>query len=227
MKLLDTRIALLMGTFGLLSVGCGAKSDATDDSGEPPADTDTDTDTDTDSDTDTDTGDSAIDTARYGFFFEGTGDATPSDYAGSEMQGFYSVTYERLICSMIWDATSTAPDTDCAECTFAFEMTYADMVIGEGEFCSNPGWDDVPGPREDADGNLFHQSWGWAPEYTDENGDVYADVLMFLFSDGAGGTTWAPFGGEGSATAEVTNDGYTWSFVSALYTTADMNYAAY
>jgi hypothetical protein len=101
------------------------------------------------------------------------------------------------------------------------------MTIGEGEFCSNPGWEDEAGPRVDSDGNAIVQSWGWAPAHTDDQGNSFTDVLMFLFSDGGTGTVWAPFGGDGSATAESNTDGYSWTFLSGVYSTADMIYAAY
>ena len=232
MKLLDARIALLMGTFGLLAIGCGGKTDAGTDTGEPAdtdtdTDTDSDTDTDTDSDTDADTGDSGVDTARFGYIFEGGGDVTPSSYEGSETQYFYSVTYDRIICSFVWDAQSeNAMTDDCAECDFAFEIDYSDMVIGDGEFCSNPGWEDVPGPRVDADGNLIKYGWGHASTYSYQGTD-YSDVVMFLFSDGNGGTVWSTFGGEGSSTAEENSSGFSWEFMSTLYSTSDMNYVAY
>ena len=45
----------------------------------------------------------------------------------------------------------------------------------------------------DADGNLITNGWGHASTIT-YNGTDYADIVMYLFSDGSGGFVWGEFG---------------------------------
>ena len=148
------------------------------------------------------------------------------------------------MCTLTWDSTSVAdvtddcknnlydPDTSganaiSADCTFAFEMNYADMTIDGAELCDDIGWTDEAGPRVDSNGVAVSQSYGHAATYT-YAGNEFTDVMLFLYDVG-----WYPMSidqsNPGYSTADTIASGYSWEFSSRLITaaTTDWMYAQY
>lgn len=147
-----------------------------------------DTDTDTDlADSDTDVVDT--DVPRSGAEGQsGTGTMDGGSYLGVEEWYFVGADgYGADICRIGYTLTSTDPRTDCADCSWAYDLVLSDAhVIDE----TDPGCEAVlaidPVAVSDLDGKVV--SYGYAPSYFG-----HAKMLMMDLGNGWTAVTFAAF----------------------------------
>jgi hypothetical protein len=196
--------ALLLSAIPLVLTGClnSDKDAAIDDSGEADADADSDADADADDE---------ADTAVWEVTVAGAAsiDSTSNTWAGTETWDFEDVTNGDFLCTWSLETNSDSPYNTCADCTFAFEVIYAN-ALGTAGNCASIGFPDIPGtiPVDEA-GTLLSRGYGFAPSH-EAQGTSFTNVLMYYYTSETGETSWFALSseqGDPSNTGAYTDNG--------------------
>ena len=115
----------------------------------------------------------STDTALFTYFWEGSATITSdgvnyTDWNGTESFVYYNVSDGQVACEEVYDTTSTTSMSGCADCDFAFDVTFSNSVV-TGPGCTAFNLVDQPGP---------YSSIGWGFASTSGN---YSDVLMYYY----------------------------------------------
>jgi hypothetical protein len=181
--------ALLLSAIPLVLTGCltSDKDGSIDDSGEADADADSDADADADADSDSDAdADTAIWEIEVGG--EAAINSTANSWTGTEDWTINDLTNNELLCAWSSETASNTPINTCTECTFAYHYTYANGV-GTGGDCSQLM------PTGDGEIPDWDRKLGFAPNYTDSQGNEAENVVLGYY-DGSGGSAaagWYPY----------------------------------